>query len=82
VTVPYHDSTLRDEPAMTCASCQSDASESDRGGDFFPRCPKCGRLLLTAEAEAGLEGFRARLAQFGLGGGQLTRSPGGTVEEG
>jgi predicted RNA-binding Zn-ribbon protein involved in translation (DUF1610 family) len=79
---PFHDSTHRDEPAMPCASCQSEASESVRAGDFFPRCPKCGRLLLTADAEAGLEGFRARLAQFGLGGGQLTRSLGGTEEEG
>jgi len=35
----------------------------------YPRCPQCGEPTLPPDTAAELEGFRARLARFGLGAG-------------
>ncbi|MCU0622219.1 MAG: hypothetical protein MUC69_12035 [Gemmatimonadales bacterium] len=65
---------------MSCPNCHADIEQSLRTGEILPRCPKCGSHVLPMEAEAELEGFRARLAQFGLGGERLTRPLGGAAE--
>ena len=67
---------------MTCSICQAEVTESSQGDDFFPRCPRCGKLLVTPMSEAELRGFRARLAQFGLGDGREPEQVSGMVEEG
>jgi Zn-finger nucleic acid-binding protein len=59
---------------MNCPSCHADVSIAAPGDGVLPKCPRCGGSVLPPEAEAELEGFRARLAKFGLGGDHLTRS--------
>jgi hypothetical protein len=59
---------------MNCPSCHTDVSTAIPGDGILPKCPKCGSNVLPPETEAELEGFRARLAQFGLEGDHLTRS--------
>ncbi|HEX6912527.1 MAG TPA: hypothetical protein VF142_19125 [Longimicrobium sp.] len=76
------DPTSAERRPMTCATCHADATDSSRNDDFFPRCHHCGQLVMPPEATAELEGFRARLAQFGLGGDRLTRSVHGNGGEG
>lgn len=51
-----------------------DVSAAAAGDGILPKCPRCGGSVLPPEAEAELEGFRARLAKFGLGGDRLPRS--------
>lgn len=59
---------------MNCPSCQTDVSAAIAGDGILPKCPKCGSNVLPPETEAELEGFRARLAKFGLGADRLPRS--------
>ena len=59
---------------MNCPSCQTDVSTITPGDGVLPKCPRCGSSVLPPEAEAELEGFRARLAKFGLGADRLPRS--------
>lgn len=57
---------------MTCPNCDADVGAATRSGEIFPRCRACGKALLPPDAETELEGFRARLAQLGLGEERLT----------
>jgi NAD-dependent SIR2 family protein deacetylase len=66
---------------MNCPTCHTDVSKALPGDGILPKCPKCGSNVLPPEAEAELEGFRARLAQFGLEGDHLTRSAGAAKGE-
>ena len=59
---------------MNCPNCHADVSEALPGDGILPKCPHCGANVLPPDAESELEGFRARLAQFGLNGDHLTRS--------
>lgn len=52
---------------MNCPNCHADVSQTLPGDGILPKCPACGANVLPPETEAELEGFRARLAQFGLG---------------
>mgnify|MGYP001603050200 CR=1 FL=1 len=65
---------------MNCPNCHVDVEPSLLTGEILPRCPRCGSHVLPVETEADLEGFRARLAQFGLGGERLTRPILGSAE--
>jgi NAD-dependent SIR2 family protein deacetylase len=58
---------------MHCPNCHTDVSETLPGDGILPKCPACGASVLPPDTEAELEGFRARLAQFGLGGDVLPR---------
>jgi len=66
---------------MNCPTCHTDVSKALPSDGILPKCPKCGSKVLPPEAEAELEGFRARLAQFGLEGDHLTRSAGAAKGE-
>jgi hypothetical protein len=57
---------------MKCQKCDADVSTVMRSDEILPRCRGCGSVLLPAGTEAELEGFRARLAQLGLGEQRLT----------
>ena len=57
---------------MRCSNCDADVSTKLRSDEIFPRCQACGGRLLPADTEAELEGFRAKLAQLGLGEQSLT----------
>lgn len=57
---------------MKCPKCDADVRIMVRPNEILPRCGKCSGLLLPAGTEAELEGFRARLAQLGLGEQSLT----------
>jgi len=59
---------------MNCPNCHADVNELLPGDGILPKCPSCGANVLPPDTEAELEGFRARLAQFGLDGDHLTRS--------
>ena len=59
--------------SMNCPNCHADVSETLPGDGILPKCPACGANVLPPESEAELEGFRARLAQFGLAENQPAR---------
>lgn len=57
---------------MRCSKCDAEVSAVIRADEILPRCGGCGSLLLPGGTDAELEGFRARLAQLGLGEQRLT----------